>query len=174
MKEFWSKLWNSLVPYKKDPEWLKEVELELEAFNIQDNVEIIQEDVTMQLRKMPNWKTPGLDGIQRIWLKRFTSQHQSLSIRSWLVKNRTAVIQKDPEKCNAVANYGPKACLNLLWKLKTGIFADKLYQHPENDDVLLEEHNGCRHVSSGTKDHLLIDKAVIRNCKRRKANQNIA
>ena len=66
VKEFWSKLWNSPVPYKKDAEWLKEVELELKVFNIQENVEITQEDVTMQLRNMPNWKTPGWDGIQGI------------------------------------------------------------------------------------------------------------
>ena len=47
-------MWDNLVPYKEDAEWLKEVELELENVNIQENVEITKEDVTMQLRKMPN------------------------------------------------------------------------------------------------------------------------
>ena len=61
-KEFLSKLWDNSVPYKEDAEWLKEDDVELENVNIQDNVEITKEDVTMQLRKMPNWKTPGLDG----------------------------------------------------------------------------------------------------------------
>ena len=53
--------------------------MELENVNIQENVEITKEDVTMQLRKMPNWKVPGLDGIQGFWLKRFTSQYQRLT-----------------------------------------------------------------------------------------------
>ena len=57
-------MWDSPVPYKEDADWLKEVDLELENVNIQENVEITKEDVTMQLRKMPNWKVPGLDGIQ--------------------------------------------------------------------------------------------------------------
>ena len=109
-------MWDNPVPYKEDTVWLKEVELELENVNIQENVEITKEDVTMQLRKMPNWKAPGLDGIQGFWLKRFTSQHQrlteelneniqSLSIPSWLVKSRIVLIKKDPAKGNAVGNH---------------------------------------------------------------------
>ena len=47
--------------------------------SIQDNVEITKEEFIMQLRKMPNWKAPGLDRIQGFWLKRFTSQHQRLT-----------------------------------------------------------------------------------------------
>ena len=64
--------------------------------------------------------------------------------------------------------------LKPIWKLKTGIIADKLYQHLENKNLLLEEQKGCRHACRGTKDQLLIDKAVIRNCKRRKTNLNMA
>ena len=110
---------------------------------------------------------------------RFTSQHQrlteelneniqSLSIPSWLLKSRTVLIQKGPATGNAIRNYQPKASLNLLWKLKTGIIADKLYQHLENENLLLEEQKGCRHASTGTKE------AVIKNFKRRKTNQNTA
>ena len=58
-KEFWNKLWGNPVPYKMDTEWLKEVELELENVNIQENVEITKEDATVQQRKMPNWKVSG-------------------------------------------------------------------------------------------------------------------
>ena len=90
------------------------------------------------------------------------------------MKSRTVLIQKDPAKGNAVGNYRPKASLNLLWKLKTGIIADKLYQNLGNENLLLEERKGCKHASRGTKNQLLIDKAVIRNCKRRKTNLNMA
>ena len=62
--KFWSKVGDNPVPYKEDAEWLKEVELELENIKIQEYVEITKEDVTMQIRRMPNWKAPGLDGIQ--------------------------------------------------------------------------------------------------------------
>ena len=81
---------------------------------------------------MPNWKSPGLDGIQGYWLKRFTSLHEMIAqelnqclvtgkVPAWMVEGRTVSIQKDPNKGNAVGNYRPIACLNLLWKLLTAI-----------------------------------------------------
>ena len=39
-KKFWSKLWDNPLPYKEDAKWLKQVELELENFNIQRDLEI--------------------------------------------------------------------------------------------------------------------------------------
>ena len=41
----------------------------------------------------------------------------------------------------------------------------------KNENLLLEEQKSCRLASM---DQNMIDKAVIRNCKRRKINQNIA
>ena len=90
------------------------------------------------------------------------------------MKSRTDLIKKNPAKGNDVGNYSLIVCLNLLWKLKTDIIADKFYQHLENENLLLKEQNGCRHASRGTKDQLLIDKAVIRNRKKRKTNLNMA
>ena len=52
--------------------------MELENVIIQDKVEITKEDVTMQLRNMPNWKATGYEGILEFWLRRFKSQHQRL------------------------------------------------------------------------------------------------
>ena len=98
---------------------------------------------------------------------------QFLSTPSWLVKSRTVLIQKDLAKGNAVGNYRPIARFNLLWKLKAGIIADKLYEYLDNENLSLEEQRDCRHASIGTKDQLLIDKAVIRNCKKRKKNLNM-
>ena len=53
-------------------------------------------------------------------------------------------------------------------KLITGIAADEIYNHLEENDLLPEEQKGCRRNSTGTKNHLLIDKAVMNNCRRRK------
>ena len=101
--------------------------------------------------------------------KRFTSKHQrlneelneniqSLSIPCWLLENRAFLTQKDPAKDNAIRKYQPKASLNQLWKHKTVIIADKLYQHLENKNLLLKEQKGCRHASRGTKEQPLINK----------------
>ena len=68
---------------------------------------------------------------------------QPLSVLSWFLKSRPVLIQKDLAKGNVVGNYQPKPSVNLLWKLKTDIVGDKLYQHLENDNLILEEQNGC-------------------------------
>ena len=72
---------------------------------------------------------------------------ESLSVTSYLVKNRTFLIQKYLAKGNAVGYYQPITCLNPLWKLKTDIIADiiadKLCQYLENEKLLLEEQKIC-------------------------------
>ena len=56
----------------------------------------------------------------------------------------------------------------------TGIFAEEMYDHLETNKLLPEEQKGCRRKSRGTKDQLLIDKMVIKNCKRRMTNLCLA
>ena len=54
-----------------------------------------------------------------------------------------------------------------------GIINEKVYDHLNKLNLLPEEQNNCRRKTRGTKDQLLIDKAVVRNS-RRKANPNVA
>ena len=48
-----------------------------------------------------------------------------------------------------------------------GILADELYQHLESKELLPEEQKGCGRDARGTKDQLLIDKTILKNCRRR-------
>ena len=99
------------------------VEKELEVVKIQNYVAITKEDVIKQVRKIPNWKSPGLYYIQGFCLKRFNSLHQTIadilnnelqspSIIEWMMESRTVLIQKNPTKGNAVGNYRPLTCIN--------------------------------------------------------------
>ena len=87
-----------------------------------------------------------------------------------MVEGRTTLIMKDPTKGSAVENYRPITCLNLLWKLFTGIFAEKTYKHLLQNELLSVEQKGCRKDSKGTIDQLIIDKMIMKNCKRRHTN----
>ena len=82
-----------------------------------------------------------------------------------MVTSRTVLIQKDPSKGNNASNYRPIACLPLLWKLLTGIFAQKAYKHLYENSLLPDEQKGCRKGTRGTKDQLLVDKAVLLEAK---------
>ena len=74
----------------------------------------------------------GPDRLHGFWLNNFTSLHQAMVKRlddrtqtgyvpNWIVESRTVLVQKDAREGNAVGNYSPIACLNLLSKLLTSI-----------------------------------------------------
>ena len=87
---------------------------------------------------------------------------------------RTVLCQKDPAKDFTVDNFRPISCLRLTWKLTTGILADNIYDYLERERMLLEEHKGCRKGRRGTKDQLLIDKVILKNCRKRHRNVAMA
>ena len=74
----------------------------------QQNVEINEDKVKKQCRKMPNWKAPGHDGVQVFWIKRLDKTHERIAIQlnemleeskeisSWMTYRRSALCQKDP------------------------------------------------------------------------------
>ena len=92
----------------------------------------------------------------------------------WLTYERTVLCQKDRTKGNAVDNYRPISCLPLMWELLTGIIYEHLHSFLEKEKVLLEEQKSCKSNSRGTKDQVLLDTAVLRECKRRNTNLAIA
>ena len=48
----------------------------------------------------------------------------------------------------------------------TGIISDILYEFIVESDYLLLKQKGCKKKSRGTKDQLLIDKAILRDSKK--------
>ena len=81
------------------------------------------------------------------------------------------MLQKDNSKGNVASNYRLITCLPLMWKLLTGVIADQIYAHLDQEKLLPEEQRGCRKGSSGTNDLLYIDRAVI---KVKSRNKNLA
>ena len=88
----------------------------------------------------------------------------------WIVKVRTVLIQKDPAKGTVASNYKPIGYLPLMWKLLTKIFADKIYDHLLMNWIFPYEKKECKKGARGTKEQLLIDKAVLKEVKRFRKN----
>ena len=150
---------------------MSDVERQEPISNTKENVQ--------QVKTLPNWKAPGTDRIPGYWIKHLKSLHDrtgnhlnecmiQANVPERMVEGRTTLIMKDPTKGIAVENYRPITCLNLLWKLLTSIFAEKTYKHLLQNELLPVEQKGCRKDSKGTKDQMIIDKMVMKNCKRRK------
>ena len=184
-RKFWSEIWGSRKEHNRQAEWLNELKRQHNNVRMEE-VEITTEMVKNQCRKIPNWKTPGRDGVQGYWIKNLTSVHERIAAQlneivcgvsrlpEWMTYGRTVLIQKDPTKGGAVDNYRPISCLPLMWKLLTGMIAGEVYKYLEKENILPDEQKGCRKGSRGTKDQLLIDKAVLTDCKRRKTNLSLA
>ena len=81
--------------------------------------------------------------------------------------------KKTELKGKTVDNYPPISCLQLLLKLLAGIIPEYLHRFLEEEKILPEE-KGYKRNSKGTEDQLLLDKAVLRDCKRRSTNLAMA
>ena len=161
---------------------LKEEMVKLE----QQNVVINENKVKKQCSKMPDWKTPGHDDVQGFWIKRLDKMHERIAtqlneviegtkeIPSWMTYGRTVLCQKDPAKGNSVENFRQITCLPLMWKLLTGIISEDIYCFMENENLLQEEQKGCRRKSRETKDQLLIDKTMLKDCRKGRTNLAMA
>ena len=96
------------------------------------------------------------------------------SLPAWMRHGGTVLCQKDPRKDNAVGNHRPVTCLPLMWKLLTRVMAAEMYDYLELEKLLPEEQKVCRRGSRGTKDQLIIDKTVLKDCKKRHTHLSMA
>ena len=181
---FWQAIWSEPEKHN-NVEWMNRVRMKLEHVQKQDDLDITTEDVKRVLSKVPNWKAPGPDGVQGFWLKNLKSLHERIrnflqeclengNVPRWMTTGKTALIMKDVTKGNHPGNYRPITCLPLMWKTLTGIVASKLYDHLDTQGVIGEEQKGCIRRTQGTKDHLMLDKNLMRDSKKRSSNLAIA
>ena len=178
---FLSDIWGKESQHNKEAEWLKNFRSEVGNIDKQRDIVITSKEVKSMLEAFPNWKAPGLDGVQGYWLKNFISLHSKLAENlnpcfetgetpAWMTIGRTVLIQKDHSKGTVTSNYRPITCLPLAWKLLTGIVANEMYTFLEGNNLLPEEQKGCRRDSKGTADLLFIDKLLLKEVKFRKRN----
>ena len=179
---FWSKIWSEeVVGHNEKASWLEDLEVEFSITEVQEDISITVEDIRNGVSKITNWKAAGPDLVQGFWFKKLTGLHSRLqeclqdcicqgNVPEWMVRGRTVLIQKDTVKGAQASNYRPIACLPMMWKLLTGGMGKKFYHHLERNGLITDEQKGCRKGSRGTKDQLLVDKAILKNCRRRLAN----
>ena len=157
-RRFWGDIWTVEKEHNKGAEWLSELKDEIKGRHSQEGVSISIENVRKQAKKIPNWKSPGKDGVQGHWIKNLTNMHDRIAdqlnkilmgtdtLPTWLTHGRTVLCHKEPRKGNAVENYRPITCLPLMWKLMTGIIADQMYDYLERKRLQAKEPGHKRSV----------------------------
>ena len=78
---FWSNIWGKPVKHKENPKWLRNVEEEFIGLGVQDNIHTEVTKLKKQVRKMPNWKSPGPDGVQGYWIKNLSNLHGNIALQ---------------------------------------------------------------------------------------------
>ena len=180
-RKFWSDIWSKEEAHNENAMWIKDVENTFAQKNKQENIVITPRLISKEVVKLPNWKAPGPDGLQGYWLKHIKSVRpimaallndclQQGDFPSWLTQGSTTLIMKDESKGAEISNFRLITCLPLIWKLLTGMISKGIYAHLDRENILPEEQKGCRKESRGTKDQLLIDKMVLKNCKRQQTD----
>ncbi|XP_045535408.1 uncharacterized protein LOC106709986 [Papilio machaon] len=180
---FWSGIWSVPIEHTEG-EWLNVVRRSCEAVTEMGPVVITGSDISAAVRSVPNWKSPGPDGLQNFWLKWFRSSHERLAAQfqlaielgtlpDFMTSGITHLIYKsgcstDPK------NYRPITCLPTIYKLLTSILRIKIEAHICTNNVLSATQNGCKVGSRGTNDCLLIDMAICQQVRRSKKNISMA
>ena len=123
---------------------------------------------------MPNWKAPGKDGFQAYWIKNLQNLHELIGVQrnetligddsplAWMTHGRTVLSQKNPRKGSVEESYRPD--------MHDYVEQEKLKKNRE----ITEKQKGCGCGSRGTKFQLLINKTVLKDCKKRHTNLPVA
>jgi hypothetical protein len=138
----------------------------------------LKKEVTMALRSMLNWKAPGRVQITNSLLKQLTAPHKYLvtlfnkpieedQTLEWLMAGVTILIPKNentkrPKNCRSVT------CLSTIYNTITSITSKHMQKYIHDINLMPKEQKRCCRGSKGCKDHLLISKAILLECKSRK------
>ena len=133
------------------------------------------------MTRAPNWKSPGPDRLPNFGIKQFKSLHKPMAeaysemikdpkhTPDWLVEGATNVLPKKEETW-IPKNYRPIAHLPTTFKILTSVITDRLYSHLEKEAIMTPEQRGGKKDCYGCKDQLMINNAILENCKKRKKN----
>ena len=137
------------------------------------------------LKKISNWKTPGLDSTHGVWFKKVTSIHdrlatemnrcpQKANIPEWMTKGKTTLIQKDPRKVTTPNNYRPITCPPMMWQILTAQFREEIYDSLISRRLFHEEQKGCRKGTRDTEELPNFDQHILNESKvrRKKSSYN--
>lgn len=84
----------------------------------------------------------------------------------WITEGKTTLIHKKGET-DVAKNYRPITCLPTYYKLLTLILTDSIYQHLIEQQILPCGQKGIRRQIHGCKDHLMIDKLLTEDVRRK-------
>ena len=181
---YWKALWENDVTHREAP-WIQSEKEKWENVPAQQLTDLTLSELQNIIKSSQNWNSPGPDGLQNFWIKKFSTSHIPLlhaindivkgvtHIEAWLPIGRTYLLYKGNDSTKA-KNYRPITCLNTMYKLLTSTLARHIERHIDDNDIMEVSQKGCRKGKKGCKDHLLTNKAITGNARQRQTNLSMA
>ncbi|CAG5028378.1 unnamed protein product [Parnassius apollo] len=141
---FWRSLWSESVNHNEGP-WTEVVASQCAGITPMDPVIITPDDVAEAVRRAPNWKSPGLDGLHHYWLKGFMMCYAALarqfqealnqkSLPNLFTTGITHLVPKD-QGATDPSKYRPITCLPTIYKTLTSILSARIARHLDSNQL---------------------------------------
>ncbi|KAL0810623.1 hypothetical protein ABMA28_010737 [Loxostege sticticalis] len=180
LRNFWAEIWEMPKNHNNEADWIKTeherniniAPMEFEYVPIETFQDVI--------RKLHNWKAPGSDNLHNFWYKKFTHVHPFLhnyinkfihdphTVPDYIMTGITHMIPKDPADLSNPAKYRPITCLQTFYKIISSCITDIVHKHIHSNNILAEQQKGCRRLSQGCKEQLIIDSVILRQVHKNK------
>ena len=127
---FWASIWKR-NPTPNEGNWIEEEEKRYQEVLEMNTFQISLPQLKEVLKKLHNWKSPGLDQIQNFWLKKLSSVHEKLhellyeaidcpdKFPSDLIIGTTYLLPKGSGFNGSASNSRPITCLSTIYKIVT-------------------------------------------------------
>ena len=185
VKKFWQNILKQEVKHNEDAQSIKDQEEELQQINQMEWKDLTVEELRVNMTRAAYWKPPGPDRLPNFWIKQFKSLHKSMAeayseiikdpkqTLDWLVEGTTNLLPRK-EGTWIPQNYRPITCLPTTFKILTSVIIDRLYSHLEKEAIMTPEQRGGKKDCYGCRDQLMINNAILENCKKRRKNLSTA
>ncbi|CAG5006565.1 unnamed protein product [Parnassius apollo] len=148
---FWRSLWSEPVNHNEGP-WTEVVASQCAGITPMDPVTITPDDVAEAVRRAPNWKSPGLDGLHHYWLKGFVVCHTVLarqfqevlnqkSLPSLFTTGITHLVPKGQELEPSLSVTEQNLADRVRYILRSNIFGDAELERLRREAVLSSDGN---------------------------------
>ena len=174
--KFWGAIWESEEKTNQQP-WMENIKKRIEELVTSvKEIEITEVSLRNIIKKRKNWSAPGADGIQNYWWKTLNDSWHPLikifkgfiedpkNMKEWFTIGMTILLPKTLA-LDDVADYRPITCLNTLYKIFTGLIAEHMKEHAEENNLWDKCQLGAQKGVLGTTDQLLIDNCILEEVK---------
>jgi len=186
LESFWKGIFQRRSVANLQATWVSELQAQLAA----KHMEVCEPKIDMDmfilcLKRLRNWASPGPDGIQGFWIKKFPALYGALLhhynvmlqngtlIPEWFPRGRTLLIPKSSDT-SIPKNFRPITCLNILYKLWTACLTELLTGHFQVNSLLHPAQKGCARGQLGCVDHLLLNNRIWHQVKSKNRSLSVS